>query len=157
MMGKPLDPGSPGEFTPEMYRRAALDRIGSLAIVYESADFVLTAYVAGLAVECMFRAYRTRLDPVFDSRHDLFELAKAAKFAESVPRRLEAKYVSDLGIVATRWSNNHRYRTEHVLRRILKRSRFDRGIKGDFLKENARIMLNAATDLVTLGDRLWKK
>ena len=45
----------------------------------------------------MFRAYRSRIDPEFDSRHDLFELAREAKFADVIPPNLLPKYASDFG------------------------------------------------------------
>ncbi|HWE02023.1 MAG TPA: hypothetical protein VG326_06395 [Tepidisphaeraceae bacterium] len=152
MAGKPK---RISEFTPEMYRQAATEHMGSLQSLYDNEEFVLAAYVSGLAVECLFRAYRSRIGPEFESRHDLYELSKEAKFADVVPAKSLAKYESNLGVVATRWSNSHRYRTEDALRRLLKRRQFDRRIKGDFLKENVRLMVSASSDIVTLGAHVW--
>ena len=132
-----------------------MEHAGALRCLYDNQEFVLTAYVSGLAVECMFRAYRGRIDPEFDSRHDLFELAREAKFADVIPPNLLPKYASDFGVVATRWNNSHRFRSEDALRRMLKHRQFDRRIKGDYLKENVRLMLDASSGIVTLGDQLW--
>jgi len=105
----------------------------------------------------MLRAYRVKVDPAFSSRHDLRELAKESKLGAIVPERLFGLYAASLGAIAARWSNNHRYRTAAALLRKLKQSGLDRGIKGDALKENSRRAINAAIDLVNIGDQLWKK
>lgn len=124
--------------------------------LYDRGQYVLTFYVAGVAVESLFRAYIARRTNEFSSRHDLFELSREAKFGARVPPELAVKYAADLGAVAARWSNSHRYRSDKALRTFLKRTSLDRRIKGDALKENARRILNAAVDLVTLGDRIWE-
>jgi hypothetical protein len=33
----------------------------------------------------------------------------------------------------------------------------DRDIKGEALKENARLVVNAAIELVTLGEQIWNR
>ncbi|HEX5242268.1 MAG TPA: hypothetical protein VFW23_03320 [Tepidisphaeraceae bacterium] len=133
-----------------------MERAGSLQPLYDQREYVLAIYLAGVAVESMFRAYRGRFDPEFSSRHDLYELAKESRFASHVPDSLFAKYAADLGVVAARWSNSHRYRSEIALRKYIKRVKLDRGVKGDALKENARRIINSAFELVTLGAQIWK-
>lgn len=143
------------EFTPEVYRTAAFERIGALQSLYDSGQYVLAIYTAGIALESMLRAYRATVNPEFSSRHDLAELARESQFADRVPGALWEKYTGDLGDLVLRWSNNHRYRSAVALRKFLKKARLDRGIKGDFLKENARIAINAAIALIKLGEQLW--
>src|SRR5689334_3990123 len=64
---------------PEHYYRAALERIKQAEYLYrEGNSYALAMYVAGVAVECILRAFRARKAPVFESRHDLLLL-----FAES--------------------------------------------------------------------------
>jgi hypothetical protein len=145
------------EFTAEVYRGAARERTDSLQALYDGEMYVLACYVSGVAVECMFRAYRMRARTDINARHDLHELARESNFEDRVPSSLFAKFESDLTIVATRWNNNHRYRSDETLRKYFKRAHLDRGIKGDFVKENVRKMLNAANDIIVLGDRLWHK
>lgn len=154
-MPRRQDYGADSEFTSEAYKAAALERTGALQQLYDEQEHVLAIYVAGVAVEALFRAYRVDVDPEFRARHALYELAKESRFAERVPAAAFDKYSADLGAVASRWSNSHRYRSADALLRFLKRGRLDRGIKGDPLKENARRAINAAMDLVTLGVRLW--
>jgi hypothetical protein len=145
------------EFTAEVYRAAAQERTGSLQVLYDDRSYGLAMYVAGLAVEALFRACRCRIDPEFDSRHDLYELAKAARFRDVIGVIHLDRFGALLNEVAVRWSNNHRFRSDAAMRAFLKRGKLDRGMSGDFLKENARIQINAATELVAMGVARWKK
>lgn len=152
--GKPNKLGI--EFTPEVYKAAALEHAGAVQGLYDDRQYTLAIFVAGLAVESMFRAYRMRVSAELDARHDLYELARISKFADRIPEASHESYAANLGIVATRWSNSHRYRSEEAIRKYLKRAKLDRAIKGDPLKENARLVVNAAIELVTLGAQRWK-
>jgi hypothetical protein len=142
------------EFTSEIYL-AAVERAGVLQKLYDEGEYAVALYLAGVAVESLFRAYRAKIDPMFSARHNLYALANEARFADCVPQRLAEKYAADLGAVATRWSNSHRYRSEDATRKYLNRAGLFKGIKGDVLKENARKAINAATGIVTLGARRW--
>ncbi len=144
------------EFTAESYFAAAKEHAGSLLPLYDARQYAWTLCASGVAVESMLRAYRCRLNAEFDSRHDLHELAKDARFAQYVPEAIHDKYAADPSLVALRGTNNHRYRSEEMIRRRFKRAKLDRGIKGDYLKENARVAVNAAIAVVQLGDQLWK-
>lgn len=112
-------------------------------------------YVAGLSVECLFRAYRRLETDEFDERHELRDLVR------TFYRRLESEQLNRqivgeaLGTVVARWLNNHRYRSEDELRKFLKRRLLDRRIKGDFLKENSRRIVDAAQTIVGIGDAQW--
>jgi HEPN domain-containing protein len=137
------------------YKAAAEEHVLAARELYELRRYALAFYVSGLAVECMLRAYRVRIDPVFDARHDLQRLFEDAHFGHGLDeQRLMAAW-SGLATVVARWSNDHRYRGEEALRRYLKRAALDRGIKGDFLKENARRIISAATELVSIGVQRW--
>jgi DNA-binding phage protein len=117
------------EFTADVYLAAALERGGALQSLYDSGQYVLALYTAGVAVESLFRGFRVKVDPAFSSRHDLYELAKESKFVEYVPARLVEKYAADLGVIAVRWSNNHRYRSEDAVRKRLNRAGLYRALK----------------------------
>jgi hypothetical protein len=143
------------EFTPEVYLTAAQEWLGTVESLYYRGFYTLALYVAGVAVESMFRAYRCRIDPVFDSRHNLYELAKAARFIEIVPATRLDEYDSALSKVATRWTNNHRYRSDAAMRAFFRRAQLSRGIKGDFLKENCRRAIDGAFVLIRIGAEKW--
>jgi HEPN domain-containing protein len=143
-------------FDPEVYRTAAEEHLTVLRELYGSGRYVLAHYVAGLAVECTLRAYRFRLASTFDDKHDLWKLARHSTFLVDVPPKNLASITAALGEVVTRWENQHRFRSEHSLRRYLLDRNLHLRIKGDFVKESARRIVNAAFELVTWGAMQWK-
>lgn len=129
----------------------------------------LALYVAGVAVECMLRAFLTRRTREFDSRHDLKGLLLESGIldldAASVPlaRLSEEELASikkELGSAVSRvyrvWRNGFRYAPETRLRSHLHEMDLDRGIKGDVLKENLRRVLEASNIIVMRGSVLWE-
>lgn len=146
---------NPSEFSANGYLAAALEHQSSLDLLYQRRQYVLAMYVAGLAVECVFRAYIQRRTNEFDSRHNLYELARTSSFVDRVPLSHVAEYTRAVSEVAGRWANSHRYRSSAAMQAYLKRMKLDRGIRGDALKENARRIINAANALVELGATLW--
>ena len=60
-----------------------------------------------------------------------------------------------LNNVVARWSNTYRFVSIDGLRADLRRRKLNRGIKGDFVKESARVAANAATLLVSIGVERW--
>ncbi len=147
------------KFTAEAYRQAALEHVATARELYDAdlPRYALAHYVAGLAVECMLRAYRHRIDPEFDERHDLRALYKAARFDEIVPPALQEQIGTARSIVDSQWQNNHRFCSEEYLRSFFKRGALDRGIRGDFLKERTRRIVNAAFEIVSTGNKQWTK
>lgn len=57
--------------TAESYLEAAMAHVEATRTLLENHQFPLSNYLAGLAVECLLRAYSHRLDDTFDARHDL--------------------------------------------------------------------------------------
>lgn len=146
-------------FTADAYREAALEHVVVARELYDANPprYVLAHYTAGLAVECMLRAYRCRVTPEFDERHDLRALYKAARFDEIVPANLQEQIGTARSVIETQWQNNHRFCSEEYLRSHFRRLMLDRGIRGDFLKERTRQIVNAAFDIVNVGNRQWTR
>ena len=147
------------KFTAEAYRQAALEHVATGRELYDADPprYVLAHYVAGLAVECMLRAYRYRIDAEFDERHDIRTLYKAARFDEIVPPALQEQIGTARSIIESQWQNNHRFCSEEYLRSFFKRLALDRGIRGDFLKERTRQIVDASFEIVSLGNKQWTK
>lgn len=144
-------------FTADDYMDAASEHMNAARRLHEDSKiFSLAIYVSGLAVECMLRAYKRLRTRELDERHDLNMLYDTSGIIDYLPHRHQNVYASYRGIVATIWSNAHRFRSAAHMRAWLKRKKLDRGIKGDALKENSRILLNASLELVTLGENKWK-
>jgi hypothetical protein len=139
----------------QTYYDAAVEHVTVAEELYESGRFVLASYVAGLATECMLRAFRHRIDPEFDARHDIDRLYKLAKFADVVPSTSADKLGAALETVIRLWSNDHRFLGAEALRRRWLKQKMHVGVKGDFLKERTRQLVNAADTIVTMGAARW--
>lgn len=148
-------------FNEEVYLIAAQEHITAASALHQSGHSVLTYYVAGLAVECLFRAYATLVGAAHDDKHDLRRLAQSDRFFDFMPDDQQASLAAALGDVVTRWQNNHRYRSESALRRYLNaqnlfRLQDGRTIQGDVVKYNSGIILDGANTLITAGVIRWK-
>lgn len=144
-----------GELGAEDYMQAARDHAAALAGLYSSGHYALTLYVSGLAAECLFRAFRAKKGLPFRSDHPLEALAREAGFPDLIPTGQRERFSAALTDIIIRWRNNHRFRSDVAARRFLKELKLDRGIKGDFLKENARRLFDQALGLVNLGVLKW--
>ena len=154
-MPKPAGKPKTSDITPQIYVVAAGEHATAAFKLLEMREFVLAHYVAGLAVECIIRAYRTRMTRIFDEKHDLYELARAADFFNLFPPHRTEALSAAFGAVVAQWVNTHRFRSEDSLRKFLTERKLFRGIKGDLLYGRTRIIVNAAFDLVSLGVVEW--
>lgn len=141
----------------QSYFESGVSHSSTALDLYYAGSFQLSFYVAGLSVECIFRALIARSSLQFDEMHDLKKLSDSSKFIANVPVSRTFELAGNLEQVYTLWSNVHRFRSEKAMRRFLKNRQFDRGIKGDFLKENCRRIVNAADAIVKEGIVQWTK
>jgi HEPN domain-containing protein len=154
---------------PKHYYGAALERIKQAQYLYrEGSSYALAMYAAGVAVECMLRAFRARESAEFESRHDLLSLFVESGMLKVAQERLQAKEWSNEAIaghvktlrtavngVYVLWHNNYRYASEQRLLAHLKRIKLYRGVKGDLLKAKALQLLNAASLFIGKGVLQW--
>src|SRR5258706_7045723 len=99
-------------FTSDVYLNAAVENLRAARILHEHGDYSLSHYVAGLAVECVLRAYCVRVSTEFDAKHDLRKLYKAGEFGRTYPEAVQRWIVARIDEVYIRWNNNHRFRSE---------------------------------------------
>ena len=140
----------------ETYRDAGIQHAALAIEVYDLQTYAPANYLAGLAVECMLRAYRTMIDPEFDSRHDLEELFRLAQFGDVVPLNDAVRITAALERVVGLWSNDHRFLDDVALRKRWAKRRLYSGVKGDFLKERVRQLVHASNLIVNAGAARWK-
>lgn len=156
------------DFRPAHYYEAARERMTQAEAALKRREYGIAMWFAGVAVESMLRAYRTRINPAFDSRHDLSELLKQSGILAAIESDSRANGRAEIGVtndqqvfraeinsVNRRWHNNYRYASTGRLKAHLKAAGLSQGIKGDFLKENARELVEVARRAVDLGVRLW--
>ena len=157
------------QFRDRDYYRASLERLRQAESLYSKGDaYALAIYCGGLAVECLLRAFRWKVDKSFDGRHNLSELLKASGILSVDEDHMRSKgkkeedvhesYVALKGAmteVVTLWHNNLRYASEARMRAHLTQINRVRRIKGDPLKKNAADLIKAARLVVNRGMVLW--
>ena len=137
----------------ETYREAAREHISLARELHDAGRYVMSHYLAGLAVEYILRAYLYRTSPVFSGRHDLVVLYREAQFDDIVASENKDAVKAALTEVTRRWSNSHRYRSEDALRLFLRRAGIGR--TGKFVRESSRQIVNAAFVIANQGELHW--
>ena len=142
---------------PEHYLEVAQERIRQAELLYQQKEcYALAMYLAGLAVECMLRAFKARKDRVFDERHDLKRLFQASGIVDFVQDPEGDEIRAGVNSVHVMWSNYLRYASEARLRIHLRKDPvLRRRVKGDILKASALRLVETARRTVSLGVSLW--
>jgi HEPN domain-containing protein len=143
-------------FSADAYMAAAQERLADAERLYALRRYALSHYAAGLAVECLLRGYRYRIDPEFDSRHSLSLLFDSCGLNRVMSSSGLFRMRVLLSEIIRRWSNDLRFLSGRELRQRLKRARLDRGVKGDFVKESSRRILGDARGFLALGMDQWQ-
>ena len=137
------------------YRYAAIENLDSALVAHSSGLYVSSHYLAGLSVECMLRAYRWRVDGQWDGRHFLPRLLRESGLLKEVPEDALLTFIDRFAELSRCWSNEHRYTSDGKLMKRLNSIQASWGVKGDKLKENSRIMTEAANFIVGIGRKKW--
>ena len=142
-------------FRPEHYLEASQERIDDARRLHNMKRYAAAIYLAGVAVECLLIAYKTRKNAEFESRHDLVGLLRESGIADFIHRRDKVKLAVMLGEVWSRWKNNYRFASQGRLVSEFKRLKLDKGLKGDILKPNSDIIISNAMEIIKMGVRRW--
>ncbi len=160
------------DFTADHHFRAALERMSQAHHLYRegTGNYAVTMYVAGLAVECLLRAFMLRRGKTaFESRHNVLLLVKESGMLAVDRDRLEEKGLTSAQIenhekelwasvndVFILWHNNYRFASEARLLAHLKKMKLYEGVRGDPLKANALRLLTAAQRFIDRGVLQWR-
>lgn len=141
-------------FTAEDYREAAGERLDEANGAFQRGDHVAVHLAAGLAIECMLRAYRVRVSPDLEERHDLFLLSAA--YLRRVPPRRKEELRDEINEATILWQNNHRYCSSRRLVAYLNRvGRYRR--EREMLRANTARMLGIARRILEYGEERWQE
>jgi hypothetical protein len=143
------------KLTADEYFQASQDHIEETWLLLEERRYAFSHFTAGLAVECMFRAYAVRNGAAFDGKHDLRKWFALARFDEVTNPAHSERIAAAYDVVALQWNSTQRYYSEGFLRAHFHNNRFDRGIKGNIAKELTRRLVEAAFEVVTEGKLRW--
>jgi len=138
------------------YIEAAQERLSNARLLYEAAQYSFALYAAGVAAESLLRAYIAQKEPVLEAAHNLPLLLDTSKINVSLAPDENEQLYHSVSLLAKRWKNDLRYTSNNRLRRRLKKQKLDRGIRGDFLKENCRMAIDAAQNVLRIGVAKWK-
>ena len=141
--------------TAQTYRFAAKEHLERARRSFADEDYFLSHYLSGLAVECHLRAWLRRKTYVFDSRHDLRELAKEAGFYNLLNPAQEDAFALTFGTLNTRWRSNHRYYSERQFSDYMNEIRAEWNKPGDRMKNLCRTVFNLALEVVNVGEAKW--
>jgi HEPN domain-containing protein len=139
------------------YFVAARERLSEANLLYEKQCYSLALYVAGVAVEALLRAYIFRLEPKLEAAHNLELLLEASNVKNLATPTERQQIITAIIKLYQRWRNDLRYSSNARLRRYLKKHKRDRGIRGDFLKENCRIAIEMAAIIIKIGAAKWQQ
>jgi hypothetical protein len=159
------------DFTADHYFRASVERMNQAHRLYREGEgyYALAMYTAGLAVECLLRAYMVKRKREFESRHDLLLLFKESGILGVNPDRLKTKDLTEEQIqshqktlkvavndVVILWRNNYRFASEARLLAYLKQKKLYRGTTGNLLKAKASDLLKADQRFIDKGVFQWR-
>jgi hypothetical protein len=138
------------------YRYAALERAGDAVALKTIERYPLAMYSAGVAVECMLRAFR-HPDRDHLPHHDVtlhFRGCDMDRLGEPACKQLRGP----IQTVHNLWLNNFRYAAEQQVRRYLKQIKYFSRVNknADPLKAACIELLDAALEIVRIGDGRWK-
>ena len=151
------------------YYSASMERLRQAQSLYSRGDaYALAMYCGGIAVECLFRAFRWKTDKNFEGRHDLNDLLKASAMLrvdedrmrrrgkdEEDIRKSSVEFGGAMNEIVALWHNNLRFASEARLKAHLKERDRLQGVRGDPLKKNAADLIEAARLVVNRGMVLW--
>jgi hypothetical protein len=139
------------------YRDVALERMGDAYELKRLGRYPFAMYAAGVAVECMLRAFRHQ-DREHQAHHDVVAHLGACdrdRLGERAWIRLRGPVLT----VHLLWLNGFRYASEERLRQHLSGTKFYRRVKkgSDTLKVACIDLMDAALEIVTVGDERWRR
>jgi hypothetical protein len=143
----------------EVYLAAAKDTAVTAQFLHDSAHHAAAHYLAGVAVECLLRAYRVREDPEFDARHDVKELCRQSRFYTFVRADHAADVSEAVHVVWSRRQNDHRYRSQESLVSWLKGKRLKPADAGReaALRRSSERLIDAMHAIVQEGVLRWSR
>jgi hypothetical protein len=121
-------------------------------------------YLGGRAAEAMLRGLHWLESQDLPTGHDLLALLKRVRalglFATDADA--DSTFQDALNEVAVVWCNDLRFASDDVFARRLRALKRhvrlgNRKVKGDYLKENARVFVQACETLVNRGAVLWQR
>jgi hypothetical protein len=147
------------KFTGRDYFSASLLRMADLEYLrLNNNSIILSVYCAGVAIECMLRAYiREYVSSEFDGRHDLRELYEKSGIASRLKDSEKEKLIAAVTAAQRRWYNNLRYTSDIRMKRIIGHNMARTKCKdiNSYIKKYYSDIFDAANLIVKKGEEKW--
>lgn len=147
-----------GSHDPRVLYAASIERIEESELLFRDGRWVLSMYVAGLAVEALLQAFAIRGGEAHDARHGLQQWLNKSPAVLVDAIRGDAK--TEWSELNTMWNNDLRYLSEAGLLGRLRDRKHDRGIKGgreSVLKICSRRCVDDARAVHNRGLLQWRR
>ncbi len=141
--------------TAQTYRDAARENLLRAQENFDQENYFLAHFLFGLAVECHLRAYLRKKTSIFDSGHDLRDLANASGFYDIVPKDQADEFARKFATLNLRGRSNHRYYSERQFLDYMTEIKAGFNLSGNRWKNLARTVQNPAYDIVNQGEAKW--
>jgi hypothetical protein len=118
-------------FTENDYFSGALHRLDDLTHLRTNGKSVIfSLYCAGVAIECMLRAYITKYTREFDSKHNLLKLYEKSLLASYLDEEEKQELAVAIKIAHRIWTNELRYTSDKRMKRLIAHEFVRNGHKG---------------------------
>lgn len=150
-------------FSEIVYIEACRERMNRAAQLMNDSvpDYVLATYLSGVAVECLFHAYRLRAGTTDGAKHDLGRQSQLGDFYNGMKREQKEAVTALLDEIVARWQNNYRYRSGESMKGYVLAKRLyivgknNTATRDDVVKHNAEMIVDAAIELTDVGLTRW--
>lgn len=145
-------------FTSTDYFSASLARNEDMKHLRQNANSVIfSLYCAGVAIECMLRAYLLKETTEFDAKHNLeklYEQSKIAKLLEANEKEIISAAVKNANKL---WNNNLRYTSDKRMKRLIAHEIVRTNFKdiGKYLNKYYSDIFEATEILIKTGQAKW--
>ncbi len=150
LMARPVHPND--------YYEAAMERMAQAGQLHRSKQYSIAMYVAGVAVECMLRAFHP-INRGFDERHNIESMFNACDL-DKLGDRASVRMRAPIQTVHLLWQNRYRFFSESRLRAHIQAIKQDkRGVfqGADFLKVRCQELHDASNTIITVGVERWQR
>jgi hypothetical protein len=125
----------------------------------QSKSVVFAVYCAGVAVECMLRAYMAKNNVAFDAKHDIKKLYEKSQMAALLSNNEKEKISAAIITLHKNWDNNFRYSYGKRIKRLIghqfAESKFKYKDINKYLNNYYSDVFNAAELIIQTGATKW--
>ena len=146
------------KFTHTDYYSASLSRVIDLEHLLEKKESIIfSIYCAGVATECMLRAYITRYTLEFDSKHDLEKLYEKSQLSSLLNESDKERLSVAIRKMNKIWNNNLRYTSEKRMKRLIAHEMVRTNTKdvNNYVSKFYAEIFEATNLIITKGKEKW--